>query len=194
MSAAPQDFWSRRKAAARAEAEAEQQAIEAETADVERARLEARDDAEILADLDLPDPDTLAPGDSIQGFMSHAVPDRLRRRALRQLWKLNPALANLDGLVDYGEDFTDAATVIENMQTTYQVGKGMLAHIQEMARQAEEAAKAAEEGPEDAPEPEAAPEDPLPEPEPPAPYVFADADSDPDPAPTPRRMRFEFQG
>jgi len=27
-------------------------------------------------------------------------------------------------LVDYGEDFTDAATVVENMQTIYKVGKG----------------------------------------------------------------------
>ena len=51
-------------------------------------------------------------------------------------------LANVDGLVDYGEDFTDAALVVENLQTAYQVGKGMLAHVEEMARQAE--AKAAE--------------------------------------------------
>ena len=30
--------------------------------------------------------------------------------------------------------------VVENMQTAYQVGKGMLKHVQEMARQAEELA------------------------------------------------------
>ena len=41
-------------------------------------------------------------------------------------------------LVDYGEDFTDAAMAVENIQTAYQVGKGMLKHVQEMARQAEE--------------------------------------------------------
>ena len=51
---------------------------------------------------------------------------------------MNPTLANLDGLIDYGEDYTDAATVIENMQTAYEVGKGMLAHVEELARQAEE--------------------------------------------------------
>jgi hypothetical protein len=73
--------------------------------------------------------------------MSKAVPDRLRRRALRRLWLANPALANLDGLLDYGEDFTDSATVIENMQTAYQVGKGMTEHVLEMVRQAEEQAK-----------------------------------------------------
>jgi hypothetical protein len=72
--------------------------------------------------------------------MSKAVPDRLRRRALRRLWLANPALANLDGLLDYGEDFTDSATVIENMQTAYQVGKGMTEHVLEMVRQAEEEA------------------------------------------------------
>ena len=43
--------------------------------------------------------------------------------ALRRLWKVNPVLANVDGLVEYGEDFTDSATVVENLQTTYQVGK-----------------------------------------------------------------------
>lgn len=43
-------------------------------------------------------------------------------------------------LVDYGEDFTDAAMAVENIQTAYQVGKGMLKHVEEMARQAEERA------------------------------------------------------
>jgi hypothetical protein len=81
-------------------------------------------------------------GDDFSAFMSKAVPDRLRRRALRRLWLANPALANLDGLLDYGEDFTDSATVIENLQTAYQVGKGMTEHVLEMVRQAE--AKAAE--------------------------------------------------
>ena len=69
--------------------------------------------------------------------MAKAVPDRIRRRALRRLWLSNPALANLDGLLDYGEDFTDSATVVENIQTAYQVGKGMLKHVEELARQAE---------------------------------------------------------
>ena len=51
-------------------------------------------------------------------------------------------LANLDGLVDYGEDFTDSAPVIENLQTAYQVGKGMLKHVEALAEA--EAAKQAE--------------------------------------------------
>ena len=76
--------------------------------------------------------------------MARAVPERLRRRALRKLWLSNPALANLDNLVDYGEDYTDAALVIENLQTAYQVGKGMLQHVLE-----KEASEAEEEASED---------------------------------------------
>jgi len=136
------DFWSKRRAAvaAQEEADAEAQAAAAEADEV--AALEEKSDEEILAELDLPDPDELKMGDDVTGFMSRAVPERLRRRALRRLWRLNPILANVDGLVDYGEDFTDSATVIDGMQTTYQVGKGMLAHVKEMARQAEEEALA----------------------------------------------------
>jgi hypothetical protein len=39
--------------------------------------------------------------------------------------------------LDYGEDFTTNADAVEVIQTTYQVGKGLLAHVQEMARQEE---------------------------------------------------------
>ena len=133
------DFWSRRKAAVAAEADAELQAQEAALRAEEQAALEKKSDDEILKELDLPDPDTLGAGDDFAAFMKQAVPERLRRRALRRLWVSNPVLANLDALVDYGEDYTDAANVIENLQSTYVVGKGMLAHVEEMARQAEEA-------------------------------------------------------
>ena len=88
--------------------------------------------------LGLKDPDDLQAGDDFSGFMSGAIPERLRNRALRKLWLTNPVLANLDELVDYGEDFTDAATVVENLQTAYRVGKGFL------RREEIEAAEAAE--------------------------------------------------
>lgn len=114
------------------------------------AELEEKMDEEVLEDLGLPDPDALQPGDDFSAFMAKAVPDRIRRRALRRLWLSNPALANLDGLLDYGEDFTDSATVVENLQTAYQVGKGMLKHVEELARQAEAAEDAT---PEDHEEP-----------------------------------------
>jgi hypothetical protein len=134
------DFWSRRKAGVEAEAQVAVQAQQAEEAAVLAADQAEKTDIELLEELGLPDPDNMMMGDDFSAFMSKAVPDRLRRRALRRLWLANPALANLDGLLDYGEDFTDSATVIENMQTAYQVGEGMTEHVLEMVRQAEEEA------------------------------------------------------
>lgn len=123
------DFWSRRKARVAAEAaEARDAVAEAEAASA-RAALEEKGDEEILAELDLKDPDRLEPGDDFSAFLRSEVPERLRRRALRRLWRSNAVLANLDSLVDYGEDYTDSARVVENLQTAYRVGKGMLGHI-----------------------------------------------------------------
>jgi len=107
-------------------------------------------DEELLAELDLPDPDTMKDDADFSAFMKARVPERLRRRALRTLWRSNPVLANLDELVDYGEDYTDAATVMENMQTVYEVGKGAAEkwkrHVAALAAAEEEeaAARAAE--------------------------------------------------
>jgi len=131
------DFWSRRKAKVLEEQQAHAREEELRAATERDAALEEKSDEEVLGELNLPDPDTLEPGDDFKAFMAQAVPDRIRRRALRRLWVSNPALANLDGLLDYGEDFTNSATVVENMQTAYQVGKGMLKHVEELARQAE---------------------------------------------------------
>lgn len=135
---ASNDFWTLRKQAVKAEETKVAKAALAQTEAQERKLQDKRTDEELLEELDLPNPDTLQSGDDFSAFMSKAVPDRLRRRALRKLWGSNPVLANVDGLVDYGEDFSDGAMVIENLQTTYQVGKGMLRHLEEIARQAEE--------------------------------------------------------
>ena len=146
------DFWARRKAAVEAEAEAEKRAEAAAEAAQREQALEDKSDEEILAELELPDPDTLEEGDDFKVFLRDVVPARIRTRALRRLWRLNPVLANVDGLVDYGEDFTDSAMVVEGMQTAYQVGKGMTKHVEELARQAAEKEQAAQlaNAPEDA--------------------------------------------
>jgi len=142
------DMWARRKAAVLAEAEADERAQVAAVIAEERAALEEKTDAEILADLDLQDPEEMGLGDDFSGFMKATVPERLRRRALRKLWLSNPVLANVDNLVDYGDDFTLGTSALETVQTVYQVGKGMLAHVEEMAKQQE----AAEEDTPDAPQ------------------------------------------
>ncbi|MCX2725542.1 DUF3306 domain-containing protein [Roseibium salinum] len=138
------DFWSRRKAAVRKAEEAERELKqEAQTAE-RRAELEQKSDAEILEELDLPDPDTLVKGDDFSRFLSEAVPERLRRRALRTLWRSNPVLANVDGLNDYDDDFTDAATISKVVKTVYQVGRGFLDKIGEDAAEPEGSGTAAE--------------------------------------------------
>lgn len=85
---------------------------------------EGKSDDEILSILELPDPETLKLGDTVEKFMDGRVPERIRLKALRAFWKTNPVLANIDGLDEYCEDYTDAAMVVENLQTIYQVGKG----------------------------------------------------------------------
>lgn len=147
--AKPRDFWSRR----RAKVEAEER-VEIETQEREAlAAVEAeKSDEDLLEELGLPDPESLKQGDDFSVFMSKMVPDRLRRRALRVLWRSNPVLACLDDLVDYADDYTDAATVVENLQTSYQVGKGMLYHIEKVA----ELAAKADDTPDIAPEDDAA--------------------------------------
>ena len=129
-----------------------------------------RSDEEILRELGLPDPDTLKPGDDIKGFMASAVPARLRNRVLRKLWVSNPVLANLDRLVDYDDDFTDAAMVPEFLNTAYKVGRGWLEDdakeksAEEPQREAPQAVEAGTPGAEaegDTEAAEAAPPDPT---------------------------------
>ncbi len=115
-----------------AEAEAEKQAQMAAVVAQERAELEAKTDAEVLAELGLQEPETLQAGDDFAAFMQVQVPERLRKRALRVLWRSNPVLANVDNLVDYGEDFAAEGVLGEAIQTIYQVGKGILAEPEEV--------------------------------------------------------------
>ncbi|SMC61462.1 DUF3306 domain-containing protein [Primorskyibacter flagellatus] len=132
------DFWTRRKSAVQAEERAQEAALAEADAQARETELAERPDEELLAEAGMPDPDMLADGEQVRAFMQSALPDRLKTRALRRLWRLDPVLANVDGLVDYGGDFTDAANVVENLQTTYQVGKGMLRAIQARAAEAEQ--------------------------------------------------------
>lgn len=205
-------FWARRKAAVREEQEADLRAEEFQEVAAREEELAQKPDEEILQELGLPDPDTLEAGDDFKAFLTEAVPARLKTRALRRLWTTNPVLANIDGLVDYGEDFTDAACVIENLQTSYQVGKGMTRHVEEMARQATETSgdsasaevssseeQAVESLAEDKPE-VAATDDNVSEDQTATPNeVLSDLAQEPDEeefaaAPVNRRMRFEFSG
>ncbi|MGD9786244.1 MAG: DUF3306 domain-containing protein [Hyphomicrobiaceae bacterium] len=60
-------------------------------------------------------------------FMDADVPHDVRNKALRKLWLSNPVLANMDGLDDYCEDYTDAAMVpLGGVKTAYRLGRGFL--------------------------------------------------------------------
>ncbi|MGD9293888.1 MAG: DUF3306 domain-containing protein [Roseobacter sp.] len=132
-------YWARRRAAVQAEADAEARKTQ-ELRDAAREReLAEKDDSEILEEMGLPDPDQMQMGDDFAAFMARDVPERLRRQALRTLWRSNPVLACVDGLNDYDDDYRAAMMVQEPVKTAYQVGKGMLRHIEEMARKAEAA-------------------------------------------------------
>lgn len=89
-------------------------------------------DKELLDKFELPDPEKIKKEKGLDLFFKDGVPDRLRQIALRRVWKLNPIIRFADAEInDYHEDFTDAATVIEGMQTAYQVGKGYLTEMLE---------------------------------------------------------------
>ena len=114
--------WSRRKQAVKDEELAEEPVVE----DEQEEEPPEQTEAEVLAEFNLKDPDEMQAGDDFSAFMNSAIPQRLRNRALRKLWLSNPALANLDELLDYGEDFTNKGGVVEDIVTAYKVGKGFV--------------------------------------------------------------------
>ncbi len=129
--------WSERKAKAR---EQETLPPEPETAAPEEA-VESDENLPATVVEELPDIDSLTAESDYTVFMAKGVPEHLKRLALRKLWLSDPVLANVDGLVDYGEDFTVSTLVGDAVKTAYRVGKGFL----DEAEEAEELAKEAEE-------------------------------------------------
>lgn len=121
--------WSRRKTAARTSDETipAQRADELETED-EPGELNAPEQAEAppFDPATLPDIDSMDAGADFSVFMQAGVPPALKTKALRKLWRVKPELANLDGLLDYGEDLTGSFKVVDHLKTAYEVGKGFL--------------------------------------------------------------------
>lgn len=148
---APADFWSRRRAqVAREEAQDRLEQVEHARAAQEREEAQLSDDA-LCAKYELPALDEIVDPEQIKAFLQNGVPQRLKTLALRRLWRLNPVLANVDGLVDYGDDFANPPLIGEAVKTAYQVGKGMLKHIEALAE--EEAARVkAMDAPQDEPD------------------------------------------
>jgi hypothetical protein len=129
--------WSRRRVAVAAEAAAGEVAAQDAILQAEQDVLAEKSDADILEELGLPDPDSLEMGDDFKVFLSKTVPNHIRKRALRTLWRSNPVLACVDGLNDYDDDYLTQGLNQGVIKTSYQVGKGMLAHLLEVERQKE---------------------------------------------------------
>ena len=123
--------WSRRKRAVAEEAALPSEAPPPEPV-VEAEPETDEDEAALLERLGLPVPETLKEGDDFSGFMAKGVPEFLRKRALRVLWRSNPVLANLDGLNDYDEDFNSPELTQKVLATGYQVGRGFVKKVAEV--------------------------------------------------------------
>lgn len=127
--------WSQRKRAAEEEAP--------ETEDSQAAvpgGPEAAEDSETVDPKDLPDIESLDASSDYSVFLKKGVPAGLKRKALNKLWQTDPAFRHICMLDDYNLDYTDAAMVVPNLKTLFQVGRGMVLPEDEAA----DAAKAAE--------------------------------------------------
>jgi hypothetical protein len=133
--------WSRRKLAAR-ELEAKREPEPArETPEAEAERLAARN-AELQANREAAeaiDLEKLDDTTDFSVFMKAGVPELLRRQAMKVLWRSNPVYANLDGLVDYGDDFGSPELIMKTFASGWQSGRGYLKDLIEDTAPAEAA-------------------------------------------------------
>lgn len=123
--AEPGDFlarWSRLKREARA-AVAERRPAAADPAAPPPAAATAPPAEAQLPEL--PPIDSLTKDSDYTPFLRPGVPEALRKAALRKLWQSDPVFANLDGLLEYGEDFGEPFRAAGAIATVYRVLKGM---------------------------------------------------------------------
>ena len=92
----------------------------------------------------LPDIDSMSAESDFSVFMQNGIPDELRKRALQRLWRLDPSFGHIDGLLEYGEDYSGNGLVAEAVNTIYKVGKGMVTDEEEEAERIAEAEADAE--------------------------------------------------
>ena len=88
-------------------------------------------DDELADKYEVINPDKVNSSVDLREILNKNIPDRLKQLALKRLWRIVPLYGEVSELVEYGEDFTDAATVIDNLQTAYVVGKGYLDKVVE---------------------------------------------------------------
>ena len=133
--------WSRRKTAVRdgdgVELEEAPSDVPAEIP-VEISGDQVNDGRDMPIPDDLPEIDSLDKDSDYSLFMRDSTPQYLKRLALRKLWNSDPALAVLDGLNDYDEDYSMIGMVVEKITTRYKAGKGMVDPDEEKEKENEE--------------------------------------------------------
>ncbi|MGH6892124.1 MAG: DUF3306 domain-containing protein [Dongiaceae bacterium] len=90
---------------------------------------------------ELPSIDSLTKDSDFTAFLKAGVPEALRRLALRKLWRSDPVFANLDGLVEYGEDFGAPFRKPGPVATLFRLGRGMPGPSESEATEAEGVAR-----------------------------------------------------
>ncbi|MFK5980441.1 MAG: DUF3306 domain-containing protein [Rhizobiaceae bacterium] len=136
--------WSKRKLAVAEETKndvlPEEDIVDAEAAEALAAEYQANREAAEAIDIEAIDEDT-----DFSVFMKDGVPDLLKKTAMAVLWRTNPIFANVDGLVDYDDDFGSPDLIMKTFESAYKIGKGYLEKVEE-----EEDADGVEEVAEDA--------------------------------------------
>ncbi len=118
--------WSRRKIAVANEQVLEKNSVEQldpEASAISEAELQAelQSNRETAEAVDL---ETLNEESDFSVFMKAGVPESLKRRAMATLWRSNPVFANVDGLVDYDDDFAHPDLIMKTFKSAYEIGRG----------------------------------------------------------------------
>lgn len=98
----------------------------------------------------LPPVESLVEGSDFTPFLKEGVPEFMKRKALRMLWRASPFFNLRDGLNDYDEDFNIIDKVIDEMVGNYKVGRGHLSEEELRDMMPEEARRAFDEDEEEA--------------------------------------------
>lgn len=140
--------WSRRKAGARSAAFTPTQdpsaAAEGRPTSLEKTSEPAQGAPAPVAPEDLPDIESLDASSDFSAFMRPGVPEHLRSQALRKLWRSDPSFSKLDGLVEYGEDYTIQSWPQGMIRTAYQIGRGFVNELEKLGGSEPPGAAAAE--------------------------------------------------
>jgi hypothetical protein len=105
------------------------------------------------------DLETLDENSDFSVFMKQGVPGLLRKQAMAALWRSSPVFANIDGLVDYDDDFGSADLILKTFESSWQAGRGYLQQAEGQGELAEAPAKTVAEAPLEAHESEPDPID-----------------------------------